>query len=104
MRIYFTLLSFLGGSGGKESACNAGDLGLIPGLGRSPGGGHRTHSVVLTWRLLYIVGVGCVYCLACLYVLEANVSLAPLFLSLLLSSVEFSSVQSLSRVRLLATP
>ena len=29
-----------GGSDGKESACNAGDLGLIPGLGRSPGGGH----------------------------------------------------------------
>ena len=28
-----------GGSDGKESACNAGDLGLIPGLGRSPGGG-----------------------------------------------------------------
>ena len=26
-----------GGSAGKESACNAGDLGLIPGLGRSPG-------------------------------------------------------------------
>ena len=26
-------------SNGKESACNAGDLGLIPGLGRSPGGG-----------------------------------------------------------------
>ena len=25
---------------GKESACNAGDLGLIPGLGRSPRGGH----------------------------------------------------------------
>ena len=24
----------------KESACNAGDLGSIPGLGRSPGGGH----------------------------------------------------------------
>ena len=33
---------FLGspcGSAGKESACNAGDLGLIPGLGRSPGEG-----------------------------------------------------------------
>ena len=29
-----------GGSDGKESACNAGDLGSIPGLGRSPGGGH----------------------------------------------------------------
>ena len=26
------------GSAGKESACNAGDLGLIPGSGRSPGG------------------------------------------------------------------
>ena len=25
------------GSGGKESACNVGDLGSIPGLGRSPG-------------------------------------------------------------------
>ena len=25
---------------GKESACNAGDVGLIPGLGRSPVGGH----------------------------------------------------------------
>ena len=33
-------LGFLGGSDGKESACKAGDLGLIPGLGRSPGGGH----------------------------------------------------------------
>ena len=33
-------MGFPGGSGGKESACNAGDLGLIPGLGRSPGGGH----------------------------------------------------------------
>ena len=29
-----------GGSDGKESACKAGDLGSIPGLGRSPGGGH----------------------------------------------------------------
>ena len=29
-----------GGSSGKESACNAGDPGSIPGSGRSPGGGH----------------------------------------------------------------
>ena len=29
-----------GGSNGKESTCNAGDLGSIPGLGRSPGEGH----------------------------------------------------------------
>ena len=32
--------SFPGGSDGKESACNAGDVGSIPGLGRSPGGGN----------------------------------------------------------------
>ena len=30
---------FLDSSVGKESTCNAGDPGLIPGLGRSPGGG-----------------------------------------------------------------
>ena len=29
-----------GGSAGKETACNAGDLGSIPGLGRSPGEGN----------------------------------------------------------------
>ena len=28
------------GPDSKESACSAGDVGLIPGLGRSPGGGH----------------------------------------------------------------
>ena len=33
-------LGFPGGSMGKESACNAGDSDLIPGSGRSPGGGH----------------------------------------------------------------
>ena len=31
---------FPGSSAGKESACNVGDLGLIPGLGRSPGEGN----------------------------------------------------------------
>ena len=31
---------FPGGSVGKESTCNEGDLGSILGLGRSPGGGH----------------------------------------------------------------
>ena len=31
------MLAFPGGSDSKESACNVGDLGLIPGLGRSPG-------------------------------------------------------------------
>ena len=32
-------VGFPGGSTGKESACNVGDLGSIPGLGRSPGEG-----------------------------------------------------------------
>ena len=35
----FCLLGFPCGSAGKESACNAGDPGAIPGLGRSPGEG-----------------------------------------------------------------
>ena len=34
------VLGFPGGSDSKESACNAGDLGLIPGSGRSPGEGN----------------------------------------------------------------
>ena len=33
-------VGFLGGWDGKESACSVGDLGVIPRLGRSPGGGH----------------------------------------------------------------
>ena len=33
-------VGFPGGSDGKVSACNAGDLGLIPGSGRSPGEGN----------------------------------------------------------------
>ena len=33
-------LGFPGGPDNKESACNVGDLCSIPGLGRSPGGGH----------------------------------------------------------------
>ena len=40
-------MGFAGGSDGKESACNAGDPGLIPGLGRSPGAGMATHSCIL---------------------------------------------------------
>ena len=35
-----SLIGFPGGSDGKESACNVGDLGSIPSLGRSCGGGH----------------------------------------------------------------
>ena len=36
----------------KESTCNVGDPGLIPGLGRSPGeGGIATDSSILAWRI-----------------------------------------------------
>ena len=38
--VFLNTLGFHGDSDGKESTCNLGDLGSIPGLGRSPGGGH----------------------------------------------------------------
>ena len=40
---------FFGGSDGKESACNAGDLGSISGSERSPG--MATHSNILAWEI-----------------------------------------------------
>ena len=49
-----TLSSVLGlpcGSDGKESACNAGDLASIPGLGRAPEVGMATYSSILAWRI-----------------------------------------------------
>ena len=54
-------LGFPCGSGGKESTCNAADLGLIPGLGRSPGEGKgyplqyfglENHGVTKSWTQL----------------------------------------------------
>ena len=41
----------LGAQVGKESACKVGDLGSIPGLGRSPGEGKGYPSSVLAWRI-----------------------------------------------------
>ena len=38
--IHYYTWNFPGGSDGKESTCNAVDLGLIPGSVRSPGGGN----------------------------------------------------------------
>ena len=37
MATHSSILGLPWGSTGKDSACNVGDLGLIPGLGRSPG-------------------------------------------------------------------
>ena len=45
------ILSFPGGSDGKESAYNVGDPDSIPGLGRSSGEGHGNLSRNLAWRI-----------------------------------------------------
>ena len=45
------LMGFPGGSAGNESAHDAGDLGSIPGLGRSRGEGNGYHSSILAWRI-----------------------------------------------------
>ena len=65
--VYICLFGFPGGSAGKESARNVGDLGSIPGLGRSPGEGngyplqysglenfmdHIVHEVTRRWTQL----------------------------------------------------
>ena len=50
---------FPGSSAGKESACNVGNLGSVPGLGRSPGEGTTTHSSIpglpswLSWERIH---------------------------------------------------
>ena len=43
-------LGFPGNSDGKESACNVGDLGSIPGLGKPLEKGMKTHCSILAWR------------------------------------------------------
>ena len=44
-------MGFPGGSDSKESACNVGDLGSIPGLQRSSREGMAIHSSILAWRI-----------------------------------------------------
>ena len=44
-------MSFPGGSDGKASACNAGDPGVIPALGRSPGEGNGNPLQDSCWRI-----------------------------------------------------
>ena len=53
---YIHIMGFPHGSAGKVSTCNAGDLGSIPGLGRSPGKGKGylsflEWSSILAWRI-----------------------------------------------------
>ena len=49
------VLNFFGGLAGKESACNAGDLGLIPGEGN----GYPLTWSILAWRILWTSPWGC---------------------------------------------
>ena len=53
MATHSSILGFLGGSDGKESAPNAGDLGSIPGSGRSLGGGNGNplQYSILAWKI-----------------------------------------------------
>ena len=53
---YVTILYYRGfpcSSVSKESTCNAGDLGSIPGSGRSPGEGNGKYSSILAWEILW---------------------------------------------------
>ena len=51
-------MGFPGGSDGKEAACNVGDLGSIPRLGKPLEEGMATHSSVLAWRIPWIEELG----------------------------------------------
>ena len=51
LNIYY----IVGGSVDKETTCNAGDLGSIHGLDRSPGEWNGSHSSILAWRIPWSV-------------------------------------------------
>ena len=51
MKTFIDLNVFPIRSDSKEFACNVGDLGLIPGLGRSLEKGMATHSNILAWKI-----------------------------------------------------
>ena len=48
---YCRLMSLPGGSDEKESACNVGDPGLIPGVVRSPGERNVNSLSILAWKI-----------------------------------------------------
>ena len=85
-----------GGSDGKESACNAGDLGSIPGSGKSPGegNGYPLQYVYLENPMATVYGAAKCWTQLSKY--------HYCFLSRI--SHQFSSVQLLNHVRLFATP
>ena len=62
LTICMSSLGFPGGSDSKASACNVGDQGSIPGLGRSPGGGIG-YPLQYSWASLAAqLGKNCLQC------------------------------------------
>ena len=55
---YNAFLGFPGGSEGKESACNAGDMGLILGQEDPLEKGMATHSAIQAWRIPWTEELG----------------------------------------------
>ena len=55
LKIKSYIEGFPGGSAGKESACNAGDLSSIPGWEDLQEKGTAAHSSILTWRIPWTV-------------------------------------------------
>jgi len=51
LTVNICLQDFSGGSGSKETACNAAGLGLIPGREDALEKGGATHSGILTWEI-----------------------------------------------------
>ena len=58
MTLFFFLQGFPDGSDGKESSCNTGDPGLIPGSGRSLEKETATRSSILAWEIPWTVEPG----------------------------------------------
>ena len=54
-------MDFLGGSEDKNPSASAGDTGLIPGSGRSPGEEMATYSSILAWEIQWTEEPGVLY-------------------------------------------
>ena len=50
------IMDFSGGSDGKESTCNAGDLASVPGLEDPLEEGMAAYSIILAWRIPMDIG------------------------------------------------
>jgi len=95
-------LGFPCGSAGKESTCNAGDLGSIPGWEGPLAKGKATHSSILAWSIVHVQSMGSqswMQLSLSLYSLNCN----HVFVMVLKSLIHFV-FQSLGCVQIFATP